>query len=237
MIKDFVDLGDLTGKTVRIFSDPHFGHNNIIKYTGRPVNCDSRMKDHLTATTSEMYRVDMLICGGDFGFFKSDEQAQEFFDSMPARDNRILILGNHDERNKYVKRLPWNMIVRSIGFRYEGLSFAFKHRPFHQTSNRTSMKRWLLQRSTELLFNNAEKEVKEQMGSFFLDTQNDIPAMCEVVIHGHIHELGQRFSWIDNTLVVNACVEHWDYRTFNLDELVYEYVARQEYESNFKGKK
>lgn len=208
------------------------------------MDCDVRMKDHLVAITSEMYHVDTLICGGDFGFFKSDEQAREVFDCMPAHSQKILILGNHDEKNRYIKRLPWDLIVRSIGFRYQGLSFAFQHRPFHKAVKRTTIPRWLLQKSAELFLNKAEKQARKELGSFFLDTQNDIPMTCDVALFGHIHELGQRFQWhwqdkekTSGTLLVNCCAEHWDFRTFDLDEIVREHSARLEYEKAFQGRK
>lgn len=43
---------------------------------------------------------------------------------------------------------------------------------------------------------------------------------CDIYIHGHIHELGQQLTWSGRKLVVNACVEHWNYEPFTLGHIV-----------------
>lgn len=52
-----------------------------------------------------------------------------------------------------------------------------------------------------------------------------------IAVHGHIHEQGQRLSWQGNSiLVVNACVEHFDYKPFWLHDIVREWPLRLEHE-------
>jgi len=41
-----------------------------------------------------------------------------------------------------------------------------------------------------------------------------------LVIHGHIHEKGVPVRWHGTCMVVNACVEQWNYRPILLDDLI-----------------
>ena len=41
-----------------------------------------------------------------------------------------------------------------------------------------------------------------------------------LVIHGHIHEKGVPVRWHGTCMVVNACVEQWDYKPILLDDLI-----------------
>jgi calcineurin-like phosphoesterase family protein len=45
-----------------------------------------------------------------------------------------------------------------------------------------------------------------------------------LVIHGHIHEKGVPVRWHGTCMIVNACVEQWDYRPILLDDLVKLYL-------------
>lgn len=93
----FVDLSDkfyTKGSTIFVWSDIHFGHQNIIKYCNRPF----RDKDHMTQQMLTNYQNiigdnDIVIFGGDIGFMK-EPAINSLLDQMPGY--KIQILGNHD---------------------------------------------------------------------------------------------------------------------------------------------
>jgi calcineurin-like phosphoesterase family protein len=68
---------------------------------------------------------------------------------------------------------------------------------------------------------------RRRLGSFL--NYQDVPKGIHVCLHGHTHEIGQRYDWINNTLIVNCCVEQWDYRPTSLRELEQEYYLRKDY--------
>jgi calcineurin-like phosphoesterase family protein len=191
---------DYTGKKVLVVSDTHISHRNIIRYTGRPVDCDEKM----FRAFAQRRDAEHIIHVGDFCVFYrvTEEEARAWYDRMFLNIHPTLIKGNHDKSKTL--GLPWEKIVEEdiqpFMIEYEGLKIGFKHRPY-----------------------------QDQNGNLVL---NDVGA--QIQIHGHIHEKGQRFSWVGSSgrgaLNVNACVEHWSYAPFDLDEVVQEYYARQQYE-------
>lgn len=81
---------------VWVWSDIHFGHNNIIKYTAphRPFADKHEMND---AMISNYHRIvhpnDICIWGGDIGFMPEPE-INKILRSLPG--HKIQIVGNHD---------------------------------------------------------------------------------------------------------------------------------------------
>jgi calcineurin-like phosphoesterase family protein len=53
-----------------------------------------------------------------------------------------------------------------------------------------------------------------------------LPAGANIVIHGHTHNIGQRYEMYNGVLIVNASVEQWDYRPFALQEVYDEFKRR-----------
>jgi calcineurin-like phosphoesterase family protein len=77
-----------------VWSDLHFGHNNIIKYAERPFPNTDLMNacligNYLNAVTAN----DIVIFGGDIGFM-SENKINDILNSLPGY--KIQIIGNHD---------------------------------------------------------------------------------------------------------------------------------------------
>lgn len=200
---------DYTGKKVLVISDSHVGHHNIIGYCGRPVDCDERM----FRSFCQRRDAEHIIHVGDFcRFYRvSEEEAKEWYNRMFFDIHPTLIKGNHDRTDRGVTlKLPWEQIVHE------------KDQPY--TIEYEGLKIGF------------KHYPWEENGNLVL---NDVGA--QIQIHGHIHEKGQRFSWAGSpgrgALNVNACVEHWSYAPFDLDEVVQEYYARQQYETEGHGKR
>jgi calcineurin-like phosphoesterase family protein len=193
--------------TIYFFSDSHFYHHNIIKYCGRPTNCDDIMWEKLKTIGPE----DTLIHLGDVCFSKDRKETEELFQRLPGK-TKILIKGNHDKKRPILK-CPWDLVTETYEFEHSGLRFYLQHRPF--VDFRTAIEKWL----PPVLFYPLEERLRKNI---------TLPK-ADVCIHGHLHEKGQRYGWLNNVLIVNGCVEHWSYRPFSLEEVVVEYHARKKY--------
>lgn len=80
------------------WSDIHFGHKNIIQYTGRPFSNPEQMNAAMIANYQAIVQPDdIVIFGGDITFMKTDV-TNEILHSLPGY--KIQIVGNHDIERK-----------------------------------------------------------------------------------------------------------------------------------------
>lgn len=105
-------------------SDSHFCHKNIIKYCNRPPNCDEIMVKNLEVIQPD----DIFICVGDFGFFHNNNEAEHYFNLIKAK-TKYLITGNHDDRNKWVKKLPWSVRTKACSIHDSEKNIFLHHWP------------------------------------------------------------------------------------------------------------
>ena len=85
-----------------IISDTHFGHEQIIKYCGRPFKSTKEMDEAMIKNWNEVVsNNDTVIHLGDVGFGKKD-----YIASIIKRLNgkKILIMGNHDNWSEQAYR-------------------------------------------------------------------------------------------------------------------------------------
>ena len=81
---------------ILIISDPHFNHENIIRYSNRPYQSTLEMDEAIIANWNRVVgEDDMVICLGDFCF-----GVQENISYYASRLNgrKVLIRGNHDRK-------------------------------------------------------------------------------------------------------------------------------------------
>lgn len=126
---------------MRIFliSDPHFGHERIIKYEDRPFsNADEMTSELINNWNSVVSNDDLVFCLGDVFFCKSEEQ----FDIAGKLNGRkILIKGNHDTgiSNTKFRRLGFEV------YNYYFLDdFILSHYPQDELGLREAIDRGLL---------------------------------------------------------------------------------------------
>lgn len=100
------------------WADTHFNHLGILGYTTRPWHTISQMNEELVKLwNSKVTRDgDMVWVLGDFGFHHSGgEDLWHLFYAL--KGNKSLIVGNHDEKNPAVLRLPWEKVERLYTFK------------------------------------------------------------------------------------------------------------------------
>lgn len=110
-------------------SDTHFGHENIIRYCGRPFKSLKEMDETLVKNwNSRVKKEDTVYFLGDFCFKKSTEapnaNAFEYYREQ-LNGNIIFIGGNHDRQNRNKTILQSGLI--SLG----GRQIYLVHDPIH----------------------------------------------------------------------------------------------------------
>lgn len=81
-------------RNVWVWGDQHFGHKNIIKYTGRPYPDTDLMTQCLIGNYLNVVQPDdIVIFNGDIGFL-AETKINEILDQLPGY--KIHIVGNHD---------------------------------------------------------------------------------------------------------------------------------------------
>lgn len=171
-----------------VWSDTHFGHQNIVKFQQRPVNHEVIMLSGWCKTVGED---DVIVHLGDV-FMGSSGNARRWASvirRMPGR--KILVLGNHDHLAGAGLK-----VLESAGFEIRdpfvqhvlGQRVAFTHRPL-----------------SEAYFGGPESAKHQNLWS---------PDQWDVNIHGHVH---LNTHHIDDGLVypdkkyVNVSVEAIDF--------------------------
>jgi calcineurin-like phosphoesterase family protein len=120
------DLGNY--ENVWVWSDTHFGHNNIIKYCDRPYEDLDAMDRSLIANYNcTVGPDDLCIWVGDVAF-KGAEKANEILDALNG--NKILVVGNHDINKGKVKNMNFNEIHLLYTIEDSIAPLLFTHFPF-----------------------------------------------------------------------------------------------------------
>lgn len=119
------------------WSDPHFGHKNIIGFCNRPYVDVRQMNDDLIFKYNSCVQPeDTSYCLGDFAFLP-DNQKREIIKRLNGY--KILILGNHDIDHRREESI-WAAINRyeAIGFdavfsedQFEYCGYRLRHHPGH----------------------------------------------------------------------------------------------------------
>ena len=87
-----------------VIADTHFGHENIIRYEGRPFKSAKEMDERLiTLWNSVVGNEDLVFVLGDFTLSRRIPIIKELVDHLHGR--KVLIMGNHDTRkpNDYIE--------------------------------------------------------------------------------------------------------------------------------------
>jgi calcineurin-like phosphoesterase family protein len=82
------------GERVWITSDLHFGHSNIISYSGRPFHDERHQTDVLLQLMSKIPDDEFVVLVGDVAKGINYEPGVEIMKQLPGR--KILVVGNHD---------------------------------------------------------------------------------------------------------------------------------------------
>lgn len=129
IIQSYIDAK----KEVHFWSDTHFFHENIIKYTNRPFKDAAHMNNVLRNNYLETIKEDdLVIFGGDVAF-SAIEYTTDFLQGLPGY--KVLVLGNHDfsGKSKYRDYHIFDEVKLYDSFTYEieekNFDFLITHYP------------------------------------------------------------------------------------------------------------
>lgn len=111
------------------YSDPHFGHNNIIKYCNRPFNSIEDMNSKLIDNyNSCIGQDDTVIWLGDCFFKYCGNQYQTILNSLNG--NKVLVLGNHDQQDNIMMQMGFSLVVKELLIKINNVSCRLSHYPY-----------------------------------------------------------------------------------------------------------
>ena len=114
-------------QNVWLWSDLHFGHNNIIRFSDRPFMNLDEMHEHLLANFNEYVKPnDISIWVGDVTFMGNDA-TNEILDQ--CNGYKILVVGNHDFNKKKLRNLNFDEVHLLQHIEVEGVDLVLTHYP------------------------------------------------------------------------------------------------------------
>lgn len=141
------------------YSDPHFGHYNIIDYALRPYRTSDEMDDALVANYNAVVDPNDVVCWLGDCALGSVEKAKATMGRLNGR--RILVLGNHDRTAGVMAGLGFELVMREAVIRISGRTCRLHHYPYAPPRN-----------------NSREKRQQHR---------HPVRRKGEVLIHGHTH--------------------------------------------------
>jgi calcineurin-like phosphoesterase family protein len=113
------------------FSDPHFGHANIIKYSGRPFKDMKEMGEVLDENYNAVVSpTDVVLWLGDV-FFGPMVVVAPLVARMNGR--KLLVKGNHDKSDRVMVSLGFELVMRECTTFIAGRVCRINHYPYAGT--------------------------------------------------------------------------------------------------------
>lgn len=114
-------------RKIWVWSDQHFFHKNIIRFSERPYDDVEQMNEHLIANYNDYVgENDICLWGGDVGF-SGNTAINEILDQ--CNGYKILIIGNHDFNGKKLRNLTFDETHLIYTVDYPDVSLVFTHYP------------------------------------------------------------------------------------------------------------
>jgi len=189
------------------YSDPHFYHNNVIRYCSRPHATVEEMNEDLVRRWNTVVRPeDTVYCLGDFSMAF---RAVELF-SPRLMGNKVLVPGNHDfchsyhkksrkpdNRAEWIKKYEkngWTVLPERTTLELEGIGVVnLCHHPYPTDG--------------------ADDQYDDKYAKWRPVDDG------KVLLCGHVHEKWQTRLSQAGTLMVNVGVDVWDYAPVSLETL------------------
>lgn len=109
------------------YSDPHFGHDNIIKFCDRPFSDVFHMDAELAARYNAAVGPEDVVCWVGDCFFASRSRARYIMDQLNGR--KWLVRGNHDSSARRMIELGFDMVTDCLWLDISGVPCRVIHYP------------------------------------------------------------------------------------------------------------
>jgi len=168
-------------KIKAFYSDPHFGHVNIIKFTERPFENVDQMNEAMIQRYNETINPgDTVFWLGDCVFGqKKDDRLRSIMPRLNGE--KILIVGNHDRSLQKMTTFGFNLVMEECFMNIAGVPCRLKHYPYEGGA------------APDVKFDDRYQDLRPPK----------IPG--EVLIHGHTHS-AMKF----HQNMVHVGVDAWD---------------------------
>lgn len=111
------------------FSDPHFGHSNIIDYCSRPFTNVEEMNRALVHNYNQLVEPDDTVIWLGDCFFKGDkDEYRNILAEMAGR--KILVVGNHDGTDAQMAAIGFHLTLRECVMNIGGKTCRLNHFPY-----------------------------------------------------------------------------------------------------------
>lgn len=130
-----IEKAILEGKNIWIWSDHHFFHENVIKFSNRPYKNVEEMNQKMVDAYNEVVKDgDICIWAGDITFKGTGIFNDEIYPNFNKSYN-ILVIGNHDFNKKKVRNLDFDEMRLILDFNFLNKIVAITHIPFETENN------------------------------------------------------------------------------------------------------
>lgn len=169
------------------YSDPHFFHKNIIKYSNRPYNDIYEMRDDFIKRYNEtISESDTVLWLGDCFFYDNDLFAETM---QMMNGNKKLIRGNHDRlTRKNWLSLGFETVDFEYNFEYCGKKFRCSHYPYAYNIGMLSgkqLKKYPIKKDGEILIHghtHSKNKLYKTQIHVGVDAWNYSPVRLEQII-------------------------------------------------------
>lgn len=173
------------------YSDPHFGHKNILKHCperGKVFPTVDEMNEQFINNYNDKVGQNDTICWVGDCFFVSTPRAKEIMGRLNG--NKILVIGNHDKSQGKMAELGFELVTDRMYMFIEGRKALVCHYPYKKA----------IYDGVRYDERFMELRPKKKDG--------------ELLIHGHIHS-----NVIVRGTMIHVGVDAWDYSIAPMDEI------------------
>ena len=190
------------------YSDPHFGHKNIIRFADRPYFGVKKMEQELIWNYNQMISDDDWVCWvGDCFLQLSFTESQHILDALNG--HKILVKGNHDRlSNLAYLKMGFSLVADQLETIVADRKCIVAHYPYMPTDKTVAR---LKAEGISVDTRYPERRPVYQKG--------------QCLIHGHTHS-AEKF--IEERNMVHIGVDAWNYSPAPMNEV--EDIVRGFYE-------
>jgi len=164
------------------WSDPHFGHKNIIKHCNRPFEDVTHMNRELIRNYNSVVNPeDHVLWVGD-AFFCGVQEAKTIMSYLNGK--KSLVLGNHDRSSAKMVEMGFEMVTKQVMISIAGTPVRISHYPYYGDSGdheeRYTERRPPMNDSEILIHGHthSKEQLKDRMIHVGVDAWDYTPVYC-----------------------------------------------------------
>ncbi len=195
--------------TLFLTSDQHYGHGNVIKYSGRPYHSVGEMNAALIANHNNVVNPEDEVW--HLGDFALDERLVAQI--LPKLNGtHTLIAGNHDRCHPCHSKGHAKAVRNYLSYGFNEI-FHEKFVDFGGALGRVLITHMPTRGTGGEHMRDEDGEEKAERYADWRPTKEH-QAGCQWLLHGHVHE-----AWKVNGNMINMGVDQWNYTPVSIEQL------------------